>query len=386
MKNLLLLLTVFFSVFIYGQANVEYASIDKKIVSIPAIASTSTEAIANYISSNFKTENEKIRAAFYWTISNISYDVPNMLTQNNKLSPEQQIENAMKTRKGVCSHYAGIFNEIVSKLGIQSYIIEGYTKQDGKIATLSHAWCAAKINGKWYLFDPTWGSGYVNKGVFTRRLNNNYFKISLVQMITSHMPFDYMWQFSNAPISNKEFVDGKVQSSTVNKDFDFEKEIAKYDKLSEIDKAFESSERIEKSGLINNLVITQYKYKRELFKVHTQNKNIEKLNSLYSDYNEAILYLNDFIIYRYKKFKPEQSDEELKSMIDNVKSRFKKCENEAYAVGIVGAENMGSLSNIKKLIATSLLQTEEQISFLTEYLSKNSVGRKIMVSKFTKQK
>jgi len=385
MKNLFLVLSVFFSILIYGQANVGYTLIDKKIAAIPASSTASTEAIANYINSNFKTENEKIRAAFYWTASNISYDVPNMLKQNYSLSAQQKIENTLKTKKGVCIHYAEVFNEISNKLGIKCYIIEGYTKQDGKVATLSHAWCAAKIDNKWYLFDPTWGSGYVNKGVFTKRINNSYFKVQPAQLITSHMPFDYLWQFLNSPINSKEFFEGKTKGSDASKYFDFEKEIEKYDSLSEVDKAFESSERIEKNGLTNNLIITQYKYKRESFTIYTQNKNIEKLNTLYSDYNEAITFLNDFIVFRFKKMKPEQSDEQLKSMIQNVKDRFKKCETDAYKVGIVGSENTGSLSNLKRLIATSLIQTEEESQFLNEYLGKNSLGRRMMLSNFKKR-
>ena len=385
MKNLFLVLSVFFSILIYGQANVGYTLIDKKIAAIPASSTASTEAIANYINSNFKTENEKIRAAFYWTASNISYDVPNMLKQNYSLSAQQKIENTLKTKKGVCIHYAEVFNEISNKLGIKCYIIEGYTKQDGKVATLSHAWCAAKIDNKWYLFDPTWGSGYVNKGVFTKRINNSYFKVQPAQLITSHMPFDYLWQFLNSPINSKEFFEGKTKGSDASKYFDFEKEIEKYDSLSEVDKAFESSERIEKNGLTNNLIITQYKYKRESFTIYTQNKNIEKLNTLYSDYNEAITFLNDFIVFRFKKMKPEQSDEQLKSMIQNVKDRFKKCETDAYKVGIVGSENTGSLSNLKRLIATSLIQTEEESQFLNEYLGKNALGRRIMLSNFKKR-
>jgi transglutaminase/protease-like cytokinesis protein 3 len=58
------------------------------------------------------------------------------------------------------------FNDLAQKSGIQSYIIEGYTKQYGKVSSLAHAWTAAKINNKWYVFDPTWGAGYVNNGKF----------------------------------------------------------------------------------------------------------------------------------------------------------------------------------------------------------------------------
>ena len=28
-------------------------------------------------------------------------------------------------------------------------------------------------------------------------------------MIASHMPFDYLWQFLNSPMTNQEFISGK---------------------------------------------------------------------------------------------------------------------------------------------------------------------------------
>jgi transglutaminase/protease-like cytokinesis protein 3 len=50
----------------------------------------------------------------------------------------------VKKRKGVCAHYAVVLM-ILLKRGIQSYIIEGYTKQYGKVSSLAHAWTAAKL-------------------------------------------------------------------------------------------------------------------------------------------------------------------------------------------------------------------------------------------------
>ena len=385
MKNIFSFLVLFFSLFSFSQTKIEWAAIDSKISKIPNNLSNSTDAIADYIASNFKTDSEKIRAAFYWTASNISYDVPNMLAPNHNKSSREKIEKTLKTKKGVCIHYAEVFNEIANKMGINCRIIEGYTKQDGKIATLAHAWCAAKIDHRWYLFDPTWGSGYVNNGKFFKKINDFYFKVEPNKIIASHMPFDYLWQFLNYPITNKEFYEGKTQLNNSKKYFDFDKEITIYDSLSEVDKAFESSERMEKNGLVNNLVIERYKNKKEEFTIYTQNKNIEKLNDLYLNYNETIIFLNDFIMYRFKKLKPAQSDEEMKNMIQNVKNKLKKCETDAYNIGIVGSENIGSLSNLKKSIAVALRQTEEQEDFLNEYLGKSSLGRKIMLSNFRKR-
>lgn len=247
MKYILFVSLFFISILSFGQVNAGYALIDKKMVAIPNQLTYSTDSIAKYIKANFKTENDKIRAVFYWTASNISYDVKNVFKVDE--TEQEKIEKSLKTRKGVCIHYALIFNEISRKIGIESYVIEGYTKQNGKVGEdLAHGWCAAKIDNKWYLFDPTWGSGSVNKNVFTRKMNNYYFKMDPGKIITSHIPFDYLWQFLNHPITNAEFYAGKTQIDKTKKYFDFEKEIARQNSLSEIDQVFESAARIEKNG------------------------------------------------------------------------------------------------------------------------------------------
>ena len=126
-----------------------------------------------------------------------------------KKKRRKQNKKTLKTKKGICADYSILFHEIASLTGIKSFVIEGYTKQNGKIDVLSHAWCAAKINNEWYLFDPTWGSGYVNNNKYTRKINNLYYKVAPSQMISSHMPFDYLWQFLTYPITNQEFINAK---------------------------------------------------------------------------------------------------------------------------------------------------------------------------------
>ncbi|WP_278034740.1 transglutaminase domain-containing protein [Flavobacterium nitratireducens] len=142
-----------------AQTKLPYLDIDTKISKIPVELSKSTTGIAQFINDHFKSDNEKIRAVFYWTATNISYDVANMNNPNQFQTSQEKIENTLNTKKGVCIHYAEVFNDIARKVGIQSEIIYGYTKQHGKIDQLSHAWSAAKIDNKWFVFDPTWGSG-----------------------------------------------------------------------------------------------------------------------------------------------------------------------------------------------------------------------------------
>jgi hypothetical protein len=381
MKNICLVLFFFFSLLSFGQVNAGYPLVDAKMAAIPANSTTSTDAIAKYINANFKTETDKIRAVFYWTTSNISYDVANMFVVNFNETVQEQIARTLRTKKGVCIHYAVVFNELSQKTGIQSYIIDGYTKQNGKVSDLAHAWIAAKIDKKWYVFDPTWGSGYVNNGRFYKKINNYYFKAEPTKIIASHIPFDYLWQFSNYPITNGEFYEGKIEINKTKKYFDFEKEIIKYNALSEADQLFDSAERIEKNGLKNAMILERYEGKKQQLTYLRHNTNIEKLNSIVNEMNQAVVLLNDFIYYRNNKFKPALSDDEIRNMIETPREQLVKCQNDIYSVGSVGSKNASSVASIKKSIGAALAQAEEHSLFVKNYLSKSKMVRKTMFSK-----
>lgn len=383
MKYTLFVSLFLISVLSFGQVNAGYALIDKKMASIPNDLTDSTDEIAGYINANFKTENDKIRAVFYWTASNISYDVKNMLADNSTETSQEKIVKTLKTKKGVCIHYAEVFNDLSKKIGIESYIISGYTKQNGKIDNLSHAWCGAKIENKWYLFDPTWGSGSVNNGRFVKKINNYFFKTEPAKIITSHIPFDYLWQFLNYPVTNAAFYSGKTQIDKTQKYFDFEKEIAKQNSLSEIDKLFESNVRIEKNGLKNAMIVEQYESIKKQLTYLRQNGNIEKLNAVMTEMNEAVVLLNEFIFYRNNKFKPARSDEEISAMIQKPREKLVKCQNDIYEVGSIGSENASNLLSAKKSIEANLALAEEQAAFVKNYLSKSKIVRKTMFSKIS---
>lgn len=381
MKKCLILLFFFCAQLSIGQATNTYLAIDQKMAQIPDSLTTTTTGIARYIDSNFKTESDKIRAVFYWTTNSIAYDVPNMYEPNQLDSPEEKIEKTLQSRKGVCIHYAEVFKDIANKLGLKTYIISGYTKQLGQVAPISHAWCATKIEGKWFLFDPTWGAGYVDKQKFNKKLNNAYFKVEPKKMIASHMPFDYLWQFLNSPWTNQEFYDGKEAVNKAKTNFDYQTAIEKHEKLSEGEQAFQAATRVEKNGFKNSLISQYHAHLKQQFTALTENKNIEKLNEVVANYNEAISYLNDFMFYRQRSFKPAISDDEMRNMMKTIKDKFKKCNDDVYKVGSVGSQNSAMLSGLKRNISQNLLEVEKQEAYLNEYLSKTKIGRKLMLSK-----
>lgn len=383
MKYIFQIVFLFFSHASLAQATNEHAAVDAKMSKIPENQTHSTTDIANYISTNFTSESDKIRAAFYWTASNISYDVENMNEPNFIYSPQEKIANALKNRKGVCIHYAEVFNEIANKSGIKTYIIGGYVKQNGKIPSISHAWCGSKVDGKWLIFDPTWASGYVNNEKFVKKFNNAYYKMLPAKAVLSHMPFDYVWQFLNSPITNREFYSGVLNKERLISDYDFPAEIAKYEQLSDEQKAFETAQRVEKNGVINNLISDYLANKKTEFTVVRQNKNIEKLNAVVADFNEGVALLNSFIDYRNNRFKPALPDEEILKMIENAVKKLKKCQEDVYKVGSVGNENSANVNSFKKSIIETVKQAEIHHTFVKEYLTKNKNQRKSMFSKTT---
>ena len=350
------------------------------MAAIPSDFTTSTAHIATYINANFTTDEDKVRAVFYWTASTISYDVKNMLVDNSSETSQEKITKTLKSHKGVCIHYAEVFHAIVDDLGIKNFIIEGFTKQEGKINNLAHAWCAVAIAGKWYLVDPTWGSGGVRNGVFVKKLNNNYFKVEPNKMVSSHLSFDYLWQFLPNPLTFDAFVTGKIQQASIKKNFNFEEEIIRFQSLSDMDKLFESVQRIENNGYKPAVITTYLAVIKKNASVSKQNSAVEKMNSIVSDYNQAIVFLNDFIFYRNNKFKPSVTDEQLEKMVVEAKERLSTCQVAIYSVGDVGSENRADLSSLKSKINDALRNSEEQFQFVQQYLKKSTLGRKMMLA------
>ena len=347
MKAVCIFSLFLFSFWSYSQTNT-YALVDNKMSKIPQEKTSTTSGIANYINENFKTDDEKIRAVFFWLASNIKYDIENVMNDNASHASPEKMDYSLKNRKGVCIDYAELFHAMANQLGVSNRIISGFVKQNGQIGNLSHAWCAAKIDQKWYLFDPTWGAGSIQKGVFVKKINNNYFKISPNKITVSHLPFDYLWQFLDYPLTYDAFISGRINENKDKKKFDFESEIKIHEALSEIDQQQAVVKRIESNGYKHPLVAKYLDYCKNNLQVNRQNEAANKLNAITDQYNQGIALLNDLIYYRNNKFKPTLADEELEKMARTPKEMLTKCEEDAYSLVSVYPNNSSNLRSLKK--------------------------------------
>jgi len=147
---------------------------------------------------------------YVWLSSNVTYDLDkldSLEVYENKKDNSDLIKSTLKTKKGICENYAAVFTKICDLNGIQSWIVPGYTKDFGKLdTTLGHAWNVAKLDSTWYLFDPTWGAGYVRFERFHKKFTFKYYKTNPDTFIQTHMPFDPIWQLKEIPVSHKDFI------------------------------------------------------------------------------------------------------------------------------------------------------------------------------------
>jgi hypothetical protein len=372
-----------FTVIGFSQTNVNYTLVDSKMDKIPHNLSATTTGIAEYINANFKSENDKVRAAFYWTASNIRYDIENIESIDYKEISQDKIKNAVLTKKGVCIHYAEVFNDIAKKVGVKSYLVYGYTKQNGKVDIRSHAWCAARVDNTWWLFDPTWGAGYVQDKKFYKKINNLQYKVEPSQFIATHMPFDYLWEFLNYPVTNQEFIYGNTKLNKTKPNFDFATQIEEYDHLSDLDKARATLIRMEKNGIKNSLIREMALLKKSEVDAIQNNEAMAKMEIIRDEYNQAIIIFNDFILYRNKKFKPVMPDEAIKAMIETPKQKIVDCQNRIYAIGSYNDVNVVTVKSLKNAMIDVLKQIEVHEKFVNDYLGKSKSARKSMFTTMT---
>jgi len=356
-----------------------YAAIDKKALAIPESQTHSTRDIAGYITANFTNQEDQVRAAFIWVSSNLQYDLANMFAINFNESKQDKIEKALRTRKGICENYAGIFVDICNKAGIKAYEVDGFTRQNGFTDYIPHAWCAALVNNEWKLYDPTWGSGYVNNKKFYKKLNNFYYQTAPANLIKSHMPFDYMWELLPYPVSATDFQNGKIKLDKSNPYFSYADTIRNYETLTREQQLNAEAARVEANGLSNGMVFDHLQH----IKMELQNESVAHANLASANFNDAVSAYNDFINYRNKQFTPAKPDVEILDMLNAVGTSLQTAQKELKLAAHNPGNNGTFIAQIMRSIDDLDVRYAEQREWLAKYMSKGKSARRSMFYKTT---
>ncbi len=198
---------------------------------------TSPEALAKRLTKSLSNDSLKVQVIFDWITSNVVYDTSIFGGSSNITSESQKAPRVMQTGKAVCQGYANLFYELCQASGIPVSVIEGYCRfspENPKEYQL-HAWNAVKVNGKWYVTDPTWGTGYIDMskgGRYVREKNVAFFLTSPDKLLNTHLPFDPLWQFSYSPVSRDDFMSAakKVANAPGKKTFSYPDTLQAYEK------------------------------------------------------------------------------------------------------------------------------------------------------------
>ncbi|WP_439127578.1 transglutaminase domain-containing protein [Polaribacter sp.] len=221
MKNLLAL----FLLFTINLQSQDFKNVDRKVSKYPPFSKV--EDLAAKIKTDFSSDPEKARAAFYWLATNINYNLkeyynptPRTYSFRYKNETEKQqkiaaaknkiIEAAFKTKRGVCEEYAQSFKKICDLLNIEAAVIKGNVRNTadeiGVIQkTTNHAWNAVKLDGKWLVLDDTWAAGALQNGRWIRSFDNYFYNIPKEKIFKTHLPEKSIWVLRFGRITPQEF-------------------------------------------------------------------------------------------------------------------------------------------------------------------------------------
>lgn len=229
MKQLLTIIFFLFSSYAitaqnFGQVDDVVSKYPKKFKSIKDFSSR--------IESDFESDINKVRAAYYWVSNHISYDFKSAKSNSNvyksiEVKSEEQFENdvlkmekkyaerTLRKKSAVCEGYAQLLKFTLLELGIETEVVSGYAKthpkEIGKVRNNSnHAWNAVKINNEWKLIDATWSTGNEEYKPEIFNFVDSYFFIAPQDLILSHLPESNNWQLLDHPVSKVDFFYGPI--------------------------------------------------------------------------------------------------------------------------------------------------------------------------------
>lgn len=291
----------------------DWNRVDQQVNQIPASAEKSIPALALWIKISFTTQPDRIRAIQRWIALNLKYDFTTPLSVITQKENPEIIAAAFKTRKAVCGGYAGLMDSVCKLMNIKSFVIDGYTIQDEKINPNAHAWVAALIDEKWYLFDPTWSSGSLVNGQYEHEFDESYFMVKPEKMIETHIPFDPIWQFQDFPVMSRN--NGNAQQKTF---YDFEDSIQDYFQLPDKQKITKEIDRINQTQTRNQAIVRRLSFLYSNLDVEIYNENVNLYNEAIKLYNDAVNKWDDYIGFRNKHLDDIQAIKKKSPKLDEV--------------------------------------------------------------------
>lgn len=359
----------------------------------PGSAEDSIGGIAAVINASGVTSDEKISEINHWITTNIRYDRTRQSIVETPELLKILVDEVITSRKAICQGYCAVFHELCNRCGIRSFIIHGLVKREGMIQQVPHAWMAAEINGKWQLFDPTWGAvGSKEDGLYTSA-DQVYFRIDPQVHIRTCYPFDPLWQLLESPWRLEEFISGVKRmngdarfsfTDSINTYFSADEETRLEMKLRRV-AAFSGNSEFT-SGYLDFLAST-LKIRRMNNDVIRKNQNIDSCNRVVNLYNFAAQAFNNYNMAKSTRFSnPELEDRMISELVMRADSLLREGESELAALTPADPENYEFISNLRLKLLALRASVNVELDFVELYLKTEKVDRpKLFTSRSEKR-
>ena len=263
-------------------------------INVPEEYSKDIDALASYIKENSRDTRQMLWSLQNWLSENVVYDL-SVTDVQSKYDTEGLANWTLRNKKGVCANFSSLFSEVSNRMGIPMFIIDGYTLNN-KVRGLDggHAWCACIIDSVPYLFDPTWGSGYVdpdNPRNYHKRLDPQFFMVSPDSLRNSHVPYDPLMRLGAKGTSDQ----GDTMNPPAVDDAGWLDSLRAYFLLDTLERQRALYDRIIRNGDKNKHAVafaTNVKHSIDAYTLEEQQHRCEQIIYQISDLHNRIVDLN----------------------------------------------------------------------------------------------
>lgn len=341
---------------------------DSVAMAANAEAKRSIESLVEYLQQHLKTEEQLIRAIYTWVSTNIEYTVYEYyISDKDKRNERKHTLKAWLSRKGTCQEYALIFKALAEEAGMDAHIITGYNKVDGALQPNLHDWCAVKVEGKWCLFDPTWGAGSVKDMKFVPSLNYKYYNPHADTLLKTHMPIDPIFQLRKRPLTYDEFDTGTFDKERTVPICSWEDSLAMYMKQDKLQKITGLKQRILANGQLNSLVDYALGVTSNNINVAIEQNFIDAYNTSIELQNQAADKINEFIRYRNGAFEPLKEEAEIRKMVETPRLLIDKADKLINSLTAIPEKHNKKVQELKYFIQDIAATIRKHELFLVEY-------------------
>jgi len=378
------------------------------IISISVSYSQNSKAVKELTKKIFsENDNDSIKVVKVcnWITKNIKLNTKAFKTQQT-LSCDEIISKKIATNQG----YSLLFSKILDYAKIKNSQITGYYKgvfyeKNDEFLRANHMWNAVFIQDRWYLFDITLASGYLQNASSTnaylqklkwvKSYNKDMLFVDINYFRKTHLPLQKYWQLTNTPITITEF-EQNIFVKKKNEKYDYKKQIdanyVKRPKQKDILKNF----KIGLKENQKNISLEGLKYNIQAMKKFKPVKRRSISNE--GDYKKTIAEINKL---------NKQASLQFASHIRNVKKLYKQkaTRNKNYTtkntriindevktinIAIIKRERIIEQFNKKNEIFSSMIEAYEKKKINDEnktYASKNDISKNTkLVTEFNELK